>query len=124
MGYGDFESTPKSRDGGIDGIINQDQLGLQKIYIQAKRYSENSIRESDIRNFIGAMSGDTTNGVFVTTSNFHPLAIQKAKDAHHKIALIDGEALVDLMYEFNVGVQVSNVYELKKVDHDFFETSV
>ena len=68
MGYGEFVETKKTGDGGIDGIINQDQLGLNKIYIQAKRYAENKVREKDIRNFIGAMSGDTTNGVFVTTS--------------------------------------------------------
>ena len=70
MGYGDFVETKKTGDGGIDGIINQDQLGIEKIYIQAKRYSENKVREKDIRNFIGAMSGDTTKGVFVTTSLF------------------------------------------------------
>lgn len=58
MGYGDFIETAKSGDGGIDGIINEDQLGLEKIYIQAKRYSENKVRETDIRNFIGAMSGE------------------------------------------------------------------
>jgi len=70
MGYGDFIETPKSGDGGIDGIINEDKLGLDKIYIQAKKYDENKVREKDIRNFIGAMSGDTTKGVFVTTSDF------------------------------------------------------
>ena len=60
MGYGDFIETSKSGDGGIDGIINEDKLGLDKIYIQAKRYEDNKVREKDIRNFIGAMSGDTT----------------------------------------------------------------
>ncbi|MCR4288709.1 MAG: restriction endonuclease [Candidatus Scalindua sp.] len=67
MGYGDFIETSKSGDGGIDGIINEDKLGLDKIYIQAKRYNENKVREKDIRNFIGAMSGETSKGVFVTT---------------------------------------------------------
>ena len=70
MGYGDFIETSKSQDGGIDGIINEDKLGLDKIYIQAKRFNENKVREKDIRNFIGAMSGDTNKGVFVTTSLF------------------------------------------------------
>ena len=70
MGYGDFVETSKTGDGGIDGIINEDKLGLDKIYIQAKRYGENKVREKDIRNFIGAMSGDTQKGVFVTTSSF------------------------------------------------------
>lgn len=120
MGYGDFEETPKSGDGGIDGIINEDKLGLDKIYIQAKRFNENKVREKDIRNFIGAMSGDTNKGVFVTTSIFDIGAIEKAKNAHHKIILIDGEKLVDLMHEFNVGVQVKSVYEIKHLDEDFF----
>jgi restriction system protein len=68
MGYGDFIETSKSNDGGIDGIINEDKLGLDKIYIQAKQFNEGKVREKDIRNFIGAMSGDTNKGVFVTTS--------------------------------------------------------
>lgn len=121
MGYGEFIETKKTGDGGIDGIINQDQLGINKIYIQAKRYTENKVREKDIRNFIGAMSGDTTNGVFVTTSTFDDGAIEKAKQAHHKIILIDGFRLTDLMFEFGVGVQTINIYEMKKVDEDFFE---
>ena len=120
MGYGDFQETQKSGDGGIDGIINQDQLGLEKIYIQAKRYNSNEVREKDIRNFIGAMSGDTNKGVFVTTSTFHSGARKKARDAHHTIILIDGSALVDLMYTFSVGVQISTTYELKEIDGDFF----
>jgi restriction system protein len=121
MGYGDFVETAKSGDGGIDGIINEDKLGLEKIYIQAKRYNENKVREKDIRNFIGAMSGDTTKGIFVTTSTFDELAIKKAREAHHKIILIDGNDFVDLMHEYGVGLQVSNVYEVKEVDEDFFE---
>jgi restriction system protein len=123
MGYGEFVETKKTGDGGIDGIINQDQLGINKIYIQAKRYSENKVREKDIRNFIGAMSGDTTNGVFVTTSTFDEAAIIKAKEAHHKIILIDGYKLTELMFEFGVGVQTTNTYEMKEVDEDFFEDS-
>lgn len=123
MGYGEFIETSKSNDGGIDGIINEDKLGLDKIYIQAKRWNENKVREKDIRNFIGAMSGDTTKGVFVTTSTFDDSAIKKAHDAHHKIILIDGVKLVDLMYQYGVGVQVRNVYEIKGVDEDFFEVT-
>lgn len=122
MGYGDFVETSKSRDGGIDGIINEDQLGLEKIYIQAKRYSENKVRETDIRNFIGAMSGDTRKGIFVTTSTFDENAQRKAREAHHTIILVDGNKLVELMHKFGVGVQVKNVYEVKVVDHEFFES--
>lgn len=121
MGYGEFIETSKSGDGGIDGIINEDKLGLDKIYIQAKRFNENKVREKDIRNFIGAMSGDTNKGVFVTTSLFDIGAIEKAKSAHHKIILIDGNKLVDLMHEFNVGIQIKSTYEVKQLDEDFFE---
>lgn len=123
MGYGEFMETPKSRDGGIDGVINQDQLGLEKIYIQAKRYAEdNIIREPLIRNFIGAMSGDVNKGIFVTTSSFDGGAIKKAKDDHnHKIKLIDGNELTDLMIKYSVGVQIHSEYQVKEVDADFFE---
>lgn len=121
MGYGEFIETSKSGDRGIDGIINEDKLGLDKIYIQAKRFAENKVREKDIRNFIGAMSGDTNKGVFVTTSLFDVGAIEKAKNAHHKIILIDGNKLVNLMHEFNVGIQVKATYEVKQLDEDFFE---
>lgn len=121
MGYGDFIETSKSGDGGIDGIINEDKLGLEKIYTQAKRYNENKVREKDIRNFIGAMSGDTNKGVFITTSTFDEAAIKKAREAHHSIILIDGAKLVTLMNQYNVGVQVKTTYEVKELDNDFFE---
>lgn len=121
MGYGDFVETSKSSDGGIDGIINEDKLGLEKIYTQAKRYNENKVREKDIRNFIGAMSGDTSKGVFITTSTFDESAIKKANQAHHTIVLIDGAKLVDLMHQYNVGVQIKTIYEVKEIDNDFFE---
>ena len=121
MGYGDFFETSKSGDGGIDGIINEDKLGLEKIYTQAKRYNENKVREKDIRNFIGAMSGDTSKGVFITTSTFDDSAVKKAREAHHSIILIDGAKLVDLMHQYNVGIQIKTVYEVKELDNDFFE---
>ncbi|MBS3922939.1 MAG: restriction endonuclease [Nitrosarchaeum sp.] len=123
MGYGDFQETPKSGDGGVDGIISQDKLGLEKIYIQAKRYAtENKVREPAIRNFIGAMSGGVHKGIFVTTSSFDEGAMQKARDAHnHKIILIDGAYLTELMIKNNVGVQAKTVYEVKELDNDFFE---
>ncbi len=121
MGYGEFIETSKSGDGGIDGIINEDKLGLDKIYIQAKRFNEGKVREKDIRNFIGAMSGDTNKGVFVTTSEFDEKALEKARSAHHKIICIDGKKLVSLMHEFNVGIQVKTTYEIKQIDEDFFD---
>jgi len=120
MGYGGATTTVKSGDGGIDGIINQDELGLEKIYIQAKRYDGHNVRELEIRNFIGAMSGDTQKGIFVTTSAFDAKAQEKAHNAHHKIILIDGEQLTDLMYRFGVGVQVANTYAVKALDEDYF----
>jgi len=121
MGYGDFVETSKSGDGGVDGIINEDKLGLERIYTQAKRYNENKVREKDIRNFIGAMSGDTSKGVFITTSTFDNSAVKKAREAHHTIILIDGDKLADLMYQYNVGIQIKNIYEVKELDNDFFE---
>lgn len=121
MGYGEFIETAKSGDGGIDGIINEDKLGLDKIYIQAKRFNEGKVREKDIRNFIGAMSGDTNKGVFVTTSDFDEKALDKARSAHHKIICINGLKLVSLMHEFNVGLQIKTTYEIKQIDEDFFD---
>ncbi len=121
MGYGDFEETPKSGDGGIDGIISQDKLGLDRIYTQAKRYTQNNVGEKEIRNFIGAMSGDVSKGIFVTTSSFDQSAIKKAHDDHnHKIILIDGIKLVDLMINYDIGVQTKTTYKIKEIDEDFF----
>ncbi len=123
MGYGDLVETSRTGDGGIDGIINQDKLGIDKIYIQAKRYTDNKVREKDIRNFIGAMSGDTLKGVFVTTSCFDEAATRKANSANHTIILIDGQKLVDLLYQYGVGVYIKDVYEVKVIDDMFFEES-
>ncbi len=123
MGYGDFKETAKSGDGGIDGIINQDELGLEKIFVQVKRYADNKVRETDIRNFIGAMSRDAAKGIFVTTSAFDGPATQKAHDAQQKIILIDGAMLVGLMYKHSVGIQMRSVVEVKQIDEDFFEDS-
>jgi restriction system protein len=121
MGYGDFEETPKSGDGGIDGIINQDALGIERIYTQAKRYTSNNVGERDIRNFIGAMSGDVAKGIFVTTSDFDRAAYSKVRDArNHKIILINGNKLVELMIKYNLGVQEKSKYLVKEVDEDFF----
>ncbi len=120
MGYGDPVETKKSRDRGIDGIINEDKLGFEKIYIQTKRYKEeNEVREGDIRNFIGAITPN--NGVFVTTSRFDRHAKETADNYRPKMILIDGEKLADLMYEYDVGVKTSKSYEIKDIDSDFFD---
>jgi len=102
-------------------ITNQDKLELEKIYTQVKSYNKSKVREKDIRNFIGAMSGYTTKEVFFITSTFDDSAIKKASDAHHTIILIDGSKLVNLMYQYNVGIQIKTVYEVKELDNDFFE---
>ena len=121
MGYGKCSGTKKSNDGGIDGIINQDELGLDKIYVQAKHYKDsNKVHETDIRNFIGAMSRDTNKGIFITTSSFDNKAIQKAYDADHKIILIDGIQLADLAYKYGIGVQIKSTYTIKEIDEDYF----
>ena len=122
MGYGTGKVTPKSGDAGIDGIITADPLGFDMIYTQAKRYSpSNRVGTPEMQGFVGAL-GDVTKGVFITTSSFQPAAIQIAKNWHHaKIELIDGERLIDLMIDYNVGVTVEESFEIKRVDLDFFD---
>lgn len=125
MGYkgtdGQSLVTQKSNDGGIDGIINQDPLGLQTIYVQVKRYAENNVIGSpEIDSFSGALRRKRADrGVFITTSSFTSGAQQAAKQLN--IALVDGEMLTNLMIQYKVGVQIHQVYELYDVDDDFFE---
>jgi len=124
MWYGDFEETPKTWDGWIDWIIHQDQLWIERIYTQAKRYTKNNVWERDIRNFIWAMSWDVSKWIFVTTSDFDKKAIKKAEEAKlHKIILINWDDLIDLMIKYNIWVQVKNVYKIKRIDSDFFNES-
>jgi len=124
MGYGDFVETKKSGDGGIDGIINQDALGLERVYIQAKRFTENAVREPEIRNFIGALDKDVQKGIFVTTSFFDDRAKERAKTAPGKIMLIDGDLLTDLMIEYGVGTYTKFSYDIQEIDVDFFVNEV
>ena len=124
MGYGTGTNTPKSRDGGIDGIINEDRLGLGKIYLQAKRYGkENKVGSRAIQEFIGALHTEgAKKGVFITTSEFTSDAksvVAKSKDMG--IVTIDGMQLVELMFEYNVGMSVEKTYEIKKIDYDFLD---
>lgn len=129
MGYGNFRedagiNTPASNDEGIDGIINQDKLGLEKIGIQAKRYAkDNTIARPQIQSFVGALMGKHLNkGVFITTSSFSTNAIEYAESqVNLSIILIDGETLADLMIEYDVGVSTEVEYKLKRIDNDFFE---
>ena len=128
MGYGGFRKdsgmvTGASGDNGIDGIILQDVLGLESVGIQAKRFTTNNAGSGDIRNFIGSLAiKGFSKGVFLTTSSFSPEAIKTASESkQHKIILIDGKKLANLAIEFNVGVQVDETIQLKRIDMDFFE---
>jgi restriction system protein len=125
MGYGkdgSLESTSKSGDGGIDGIISQDPLGLDRIYLQAKRFTSGPVGSKDIQAFMGVLSmshGDR--GVFITTSTFTDSARQAADKSRSRIELIDGRRLVRLMVNNGVGVQPESVTTVYKIDDDFFE---
>ena len=128
MGYGGTNKdlakvTPISHDNGVDGIIPEDALGLDKIYIQAKRYKEGlPVSKPEIHQFIGALSEQkASKGVFVTTGNFTQGAKESVNKAASKIVLIDGIALAQYMIEFNVGVSTRKSYEIKRLDTDYFE---
>ncbi|MFY7837566.1 MAG: restriction endonuclease [Novosphingobium sp.] len=127
MGYGGSHENAarqlgKSGDGGIDGVIDEDRLGLDRIYVQAKRYSLGiSIGRPDVQGFVGSLVGiGASKGVFVTTSAFSKQAIDYAKGLQQRVILIDGARLTELMIEFGVGVRVSRAIEVKRVDEDFF----
>jgi len=126
MGYGgtiqEAGKTTKYRgDEGIDGIIKEDKLGLDVIYIQAKRW-ENVVGRPEVQKFVGALAGQRAKkGVFITTSYFTKEAIEYASQMDTKIVLIDGEKLSQLMIDHNLGVSVQNIYEIKKIDSDYFE---
>jgi len=125
MGYGGSlkdagKSIGKSGDEGIDGIIKEDRLGLDIIYIQAKRW-EGIIGRPEIQKFAGALQGQRAKkGIFITTSGFTKEAIEYVSKIETKIILINGEQLAEYMIDFNVGVTITSVYELKKIDGDYF----
>jgi restriction system protein len=126
MGYGGSiqdagKAIGKSGDEGIDGIIKEDKLGLDVIYIQAKRW-EGVIGRPEVQKFVGALAGQRAKkGVFITTSYFTKEAIEYARQMDTKIVLIDGEKLSQYMIDYNLGVSVQNIYEIKKIDSDYFE---
>jgi len=126
MGYGGSiaeagKATKYTNDEGIDGIIKEDKLGLDIIYIQAKRW-EGNVSRPEIQKFVGALAGQRAKkGVFITTSNFSKDAIIYASQMDTKIVLIDGEQLAQYMIDYNLGVSVQNTYEIKKIDSDYFE---
>jgi len=126
MGYGGSYKEAasivgKSGDGGIDGIIKEDKLGLDAIYIQAKRWSS-SVGRPEIQKFAGALLGQKAHkGIFITTSSFSNDALEYVKNIDAKVVLIDGSQLASLMIDNNLGVNTVHVYEIKKVDSDYFE---
>jgi restriction system protein len=113
----------RSGDDGIDGVIDQDALGLDRVYIQAKRYaSGNNIGSGAIRDFFGSLDRHkASKGLFVTTSAFSPAATETAQYLSKRIVLIDGEQLTKLMIRHNVGCRVEDALQIKKLDEDFFE---
>ena len=128
MGYGGTSEEAgralgKSGDDGVDGVIDQDPLGVDQIYIQAKRYADdNNIGPGAIRDFFGSLSLKRAHkGIFVTTSAFSPSAIQTARDLGTRIVLIDGVQVARLMIRYNIGCRDEEILHLKKVDEDFFE---
>jgi restriction system protein len=128
MGYGGTgegaaHALGKSGDNGIDGVINQDPLGVDQIYIQAKRYAQgNNVGSGDIRDFFGALNlKKAQKGIFITTSDFTSSATQTAKDLGMRIVLINGEELAKLMLRYNIGSRDEKVLKLKRIDEEFFE---
>jgi len=126
MGYGGSRrdagrAIGKSGDGGIDGIIKEDKLGLDAIYIQAKRW-EGTVGRPEIQKFAGALQGHRANkGVFITTSSYTREATEYSGIINTKIILIDGVELTGLMIDYNVGISSIGLYEVKKIDADYFE---
>lgn len=127
MGHGGAEGsasrTQLSRDGGIDRTLDQDALGLSRIYVQAKRYAkENTVGRPAIQEFVGALAGNAANqGVFLTTSRFSTDAQKYADQVQARVVLVDGAKLARLMIRYGVGVQVRRKVQIVDVDEDFFE---
>jgi restriction system protein len=126
MGYGGSRqeagrAVGRSGDGGIDGIINEDRLGLDAIYLQAKRW-DGTVGRPEIQKFVGALAGQrASKGVFITTSVFTQEAKEYAERSQYRVVLIDGVRLSDLMIEHDLGVSVAATYQLKRIDSDFFD---
>lgn len=127
MGYGGSHKDAaaqlgRSGDGGVDGIVNEDRLGLDRIYVQAKRYAPGSpVGRPDVNGFVGSLVGlGATKGVFVTTSTFSQPARDYVRHLAQRVILIDGRELADLMIEHGVGVRGYRTVEFKRLDEDFF----
>lgn len=127
MGYGGSladagKAVGKSGDGGIDGVIKEDRLGLEQIYIQAKRWDDTSIGRPEIQKFVGALHGKRARkGIFLTTASFTKDACEYANSLEMKIILIDGVALVKFMFDYDIGLTTESTYAIKRIDSEFFE---
>ncbi len=131
MGYGGSRRDAatqlgRSGDGGVDGVVNEDRLGLDRIYVQAKRYAATTvIGRPDVQGFVGSLVGlGATKGVFVTTSTFSSHAVEFVRHLSQRVVLVDGRQLADLMIEHGVGVRVSRALQFKRLDEDFFAEEV
>ena len=127
MGYGGVDKQARrlggSGDGGVDGVIDQDPLGLERVYVQAKRYAaDNTVGRETIQAFVGALHGrHAERGIFITTSRFSPGAVEYAQGINSRVILIDGDRLAGLMIRYGVGVQTRHTYRVVELDEDFFE---
>lgn len=126
MGYGGADGqatvTQQVNDGGIDGVIDQDALGLNRVYVQAKRYApENAVQRPELQGFVGALSGVADRGIFITTGRFSSGARGYAESAVTRIILIDGTRLASLMIRYGVGIQTKQTVSIVEIDEDFFE---
>jgi restriction system protein len=130
MGYGGSlkdagQAVGKTKDGGIDGVIREDKLGLASIYVQAKRWNDKPVGSPDIDQFAGALSKKkATKGIFITTSTFTKDALASLRDYSSRIVLIDGIQLAGYMIDHDVGVSIMSIYDIKKIDSDFFEEDI
>jgi len=130
MGYGGSRADAgkaigRSGDGGIDGIIKEDKLGLDVVYIQAKRWDNNPVGRPDVMQFAGALQAQrASKGIFITTSRFTDDARNYVSQIGSKIVLVDGDQLTSLMIEHDVGVSPVSLYPIKKIDSDYFEDSI
>lgn len=126
MGYGGSRqdaarAVGRSGDEGIDGIIDEDRLGLDTIYIQAKRWESGIVSRPEIQKFVGALMGKRARkGIFITTSSFSSEALNYVANIDTKVVLIDGKKLAEFMIDYDVGVTSSAKFELKKIDSDYF----
>jgi restriction system protein len=130
IGYGGSladagKAIGKAGDGGIDGVIKEDKLGLDLLYIQAKKWDDTTVGRPEIQKFVGALHGKRARkGIFITTSTFSKDATEYAEGVETKVILIDGARLTELMFDYGVGVSTVNSYVVKRIDSDFFEDEI